>query len=310
MKCPFTWVKATSGPNGSGHQFYQRAEYRGPLIIVRGIELPCGKCVVCRRNKAAEWSARLMHESEYYGSKFFLTLTYHPDSLPVSPKGLPTLEKSALQLFFKRLRKRLGKTKIKYFACGEYGERTERPHYHAIVFGWQPEDIFQVRQKGDNKIMSSVLLSETWGLGEVTIGAVFDNSIYYVAGYVLKKMGKQRLGDRLPPFLLCSQGLGLRYALDHIKEIEGCDLRAGARRIATPRYYLNKLGDEVKRNATRKAIKRITKLEGVVSNKYLESYGVDHHADLIDCVRRARIHEYMRLVKQRDVSTRSKKSDV
>lgn len=303
----------SSGPSGAGKQFYQRAEYRGPLGIVRGIELPCGKCVVCRRNKAAEWSARLLHESEYYKDKVFVTLTYHPDTLPMSESGLPTITKSALQLFFKRLRKRLGKDiRIKYFAAGEYGERTERPHYHVIIFGWQPspDDLFVVRRKGKDVIMSSVLLSEIWGLGEVTVGAVFDNSIFYVAGYVLKKIGKQKLGDRVPPFLLVSQGMGLRYALDHLKEIEGCDLRAGARKIATPRYYLVKLGDQVSLAAKYAGSKSVLRLEGKVSRKYLEDYGVKHHADLIDSVRRARIHEYMRLIKQRDVSSRNRNTDV
>ena len=73
---------------------------------------------------------RVVHESYYWDSCIFLTLTYDDDHLP--PNG--SLVKSDLQKFFKRLRKNSGK-KMAYFACGEYGEQTARCHYHVILFG-------------------------------------------------------------------------------------------------------------------------------------------------------------------------------
>ena len=97
-----------------------------------GLEVPCGKCLHCRKKQRSEWAMRLYHELGYHQDSVFLTLTYNDKSLPKND----SLVKRDLQLFFKRLRKALpSDKKIKYFACGEYGDDKECPHYHAIVFG-------------------------------------------------------------------------------------------------------------------------------------------------------------------------------
>lgn len=93
--------------------------------------VPCGQCIACRLNKVRDWTLRIMHEAKFYKDNVFLTITYSPENLPADG----SIHKEDLQLFLKRLRKALGEEKIRYFACGEYGEKYSRPHYHLIIFG-------------------------------------------------------------------------------------------------------------------------------------------------------------------------------
>ena len=86
---------------------------------------------MCRIALSREWATRVLHESDYWDHSCFTTLTYNNEHLPKDG----SLHKDELQKFFKRLRKYLGDRKMKYFACGEYGDEGHRPHYHAILFG-------------------------------------------------------------------------------------------------------------------------------------------------------------------------------
>ena len=110
------------------------------------ISIPCGHCIGCRLKYSRIWADRCMVEASYHEDNVFLTLTYDNDHLPkpldyitdtgerkVSPVN--PLEKRELQLFIKRLRKKFPEQRIRYFACGEYGGKTMRPHYHLILFG-------------------------------------------------------------------------------------------------------------------------------------------------------------------------------
>ena len=95
--------------------------------------VPCGKCLACSSNYRRDWVARMLLESQAHSDSVFITLTYSDENLP--DRG--SLVKRDLQLFLKRLRRRLdrlNRDKIRYFACGEYGDNTNRPHYHAIIW--------------------------------------------------------------------------------------------------------------------------------------------------------------------------------
>lgn len=105
----------------------------------------------------------------------FITLTYSPENLPENN----SLSSRDLQLFFKRLRKKIHPHKIRYFACGEYGERFKRPHYHAIIFGL------------DNCHLTWQTIHDCWNKGIIDVGSVTKDSISYVAGYVSKKMNNE-----------------------------------------------------------------------------------------------------------------------
>lgn len=143
------------------------------------VEVPCGRCHACRKERSKAWALRLMLESLYYRDSIFLTLTYDDLHIPLVHNGdkCPySLKKDDLQRFWKRLRKDLDYQgrKIKYYAVGEYGDETFRPHYHAIVFGLSKYD--------------EELIKDNWSNGLVDVGNVDMASCNYVAGYIQKKL--------------------------------------------------------------------------------------------------------------------------
>jgi hypothetical protein len=119
----------------------------------------------------------------------FITLTYNDENLPVDH----SIHKEELQKFFKRLRKNTG-VKIRYFACGEYGskKKTFRPHYHAVIFGYDFPDKRLWSKKRGNLLYTSKILDKAWQhKGWASIGDVTFESAAYVARYTMKK----RKGD-------------------------------------------------------------------------------------------------------------------
>lgn len=148
------------------------------------VTVPCGQCIGCRLERSRQWAIRCVHEASLHKLKCFVTLTYNEKSLP--PGG--TLDKSHFQKFIRSLRKAYGQ-KIRYFHCGEYGEKDQRPHYHAILFGVDfPDKTFHTRNSRQETIYKSETLDRIWGKGFCTIGAVTFESAAYTARYVLKKV--------------------------------------------------------------------------------------------------------------------------
>lgn len=150
-------------------------------------KVPCGKCVGCHLEYSRQWAMRCVHELQQHTFSSFITLTYEDDQL-VWHEGAkrPTLHPRDLQLFWKRLRKEYGKG-IRYFAAGEYGDVTGRPHYHAIVFGHDfPDKKFHSFKNGYIEYRSRAL-NDLWGHGDCAIGSATFESCAYVARYVLKK---------------------------------------------------------------------------------------------------------------------------
>lgn len=188
-------------------------------------EIPCRTCYSCRKSHALSWSERIMAELPYHDSAYFVTLTYHDSCLPHNSRGYSTLSTDDLQRFWKRLRKTQD-TPIKYFACGEYGGTTYRPHYHAIVFGLKLDDlrIHQVDYQTGQTLYYSDHLASIWNNGFVSVGDVTIASARYVAGYVDKKLDHPRSGqfykalDIEPEKLYISNGIGLRAYEDKIKD--------------------------------------------------------------------------------------------
>ncbi len=174
MACyhPLTAYKAVGG----GVTF-KRHESAGVKVA-----LPCGRCIGCRIDRSRQWAVRCVHEASLYEDNSFITLTYAPDFLPEGG----TLIKRHFQLFMKRLRK-IAKKKIRYYHCGEYGEELGRPHYHALLFGYDFPDKILWKEIRGNRIFTSGLLDETWGKGFCSVGAVSFQSAAYVARYILKK---------------------------------------------------------------------------------------------------------------------------
>jgi len=155
--------------------------------LVRRLDLPCGQCIECRLNRSREWAIRCMHEASLYDKNSFVTLTYAPERSP--PNG--SLRHRDFQLFFKRLRRRLSRDAtraIRFYMCGEYGPATLRPHFHALLFGYRPDDLVYYRKSRQGKLYTSAFLEEVWGNGFVTVGDVTFESASYVSRYITDKI--------------------------------------------------------------------------------------------------------------------------
>lgn len=240
------------------------------------IYVPCGKCLYCRTQRRAEWVLRMSHERTHWPSACFVTLTYSEANLPTGG----TLNKPDLQKFFKRLRK--SKRKIKYFANGEYGDSTNRPHYHAIIYGVDVSEAKTIQQH--------------WPHGHTYTGCAEPDSMRYVAQYIDKKIyGKaadKHYDGRTPEFQTCSQGLGLGWLLnnaDDITEHHNIAIGSGERRI--PRYYQKKLdelghtnsmwhSEEKQRKAIYEADNNL-QASGYKDGKLLYEYDMETRRDII-----------------------------
>uniref|UniRef100_A0AAU8B937 Replication initiator protein n=2 Tax=Dulem virus 91 TaxID=3145802 RepID=A0AAU8B937_9VIRU len=221
-----------------------------PSDFYDGVPFPCGQCLPCRINRRRVWTLRLMLESYFHENSAFITLTYSDENLPYNLEGLPCLCKRDFQNFMKRLRKWYNK-KIRFYACGEYGSKTYRPHYHAILFGIAPHELDPLYLQYGGKGPRSPLLS-LWSFGLVHVGDVSKESIQYVAGYVTKKF--TRKGDGFTPeFSLMSRmpGIGAK-AIDNVasvlekyqlQEKGGRQLRIDGKTWPLGRYLLGKLSD-------------------------------------------------------------------
>lgn len=176
------------------------------------IELPCGECPACRLSKANEWATRIECETKTWNNKgIFVTLTYNNPNLPKNKDGIPTLVKSDIQKFKKKLRKYVKKHKeafytwenpntgkiekpVRTFECGEYGPKRGRPHYHMIIFNWEPRDLKEKKISKDGfKLYTSKTLQEIWGKGFIIIGKISYESASYVARYTMKKNGMAKI---------------------------------------------------------------------------------------------------------------------
>lgn len=210
------------------------------------ITVPCGKCMACLANRRSEWVTRLEQEKKDSNSSHFLTLTYATN--PTTEEGIPTLSKRDVQLFMKRLRKALKGQKIKYYLVGEYGSKTLRPHYHALVFGL-PYD-------GDKLLK---LIMESWQNGFVQVGTVTSKSISYTLKYMMQPVEerKRTYGYVQLPFALMSKGLGSRYISNHEKWHKkdvnrNYVVKEGGAKSRLPRYYREKIYSKYELDKQRK----------------------------------------------------------
>lgn len=161
---------------------YKKSYMGTDPTVPKSLQIPCGKCLQCKADQSLMWSIRGYHESTLHPYNSFLTLTYDDEHLPADKK----IDKRTLQLFIKRLRKAVAPLKLRYIACGEYGEKSRRPHYHAIIFG---TDFLHDKLPITDKLYTSQTVIDCWPQGFVSIAPVTMSSICYVCGYVLKKAG-------------------------------------------------------------------------------------------------------------------------
>ena len=227
---------------------------KNKLGEINYIQVPCGKCYACQQTKSLEFAFRLYQEVNHSMNAYFVTLTYEDSNLSFalneeSGEMQPCLVKKDLQDFFKRLRqyctRQIDKEmKLKYFACGEYGFKFHRPHYHFILCS--SNILLNVEQALE-------ACEKSWNLGFVEIKPAHQNNIHYVTGYVTEKlMETQDIRFResefipiVPEFRLLSNNLGLSY-VDEFRQYHLADrsrffCNYNGHKINMPRYYRERL---------------------------------------------------------------------
>lgn len=216
------------------------------------IRLPCGKCAGCRLEHSRQWAVRCVHEAKMHELNCALTLTYSKDHLPSGG----SLRYEDFQGFMKRLRKFVSPVRVRYFACGEYGEVGYRPHYHALIFGMDFLDkkLWKKTDAG-SLIYRSKVLERLWPLGHSSVGEMNFQSAAYVARYAMKKLNGDvvdsrsygrvdlRSGEILPlvaEFIHMSlkPGIGRAWIEKYVDDVYAFD-RVVVNGVETkpPRYY-------------------------------------------------------------------------
>lgn len=206
----------------------------GRPLVETNLQLPCGTCIGCRLTRAQHWALRCRLEAQDHEHTCVATLTYDDAFLP------PTLQKRDFQLWMKRLRtmnRTRRSSRLRYFACGEYGERFGRPHYHAILFGVKSTD-------GS--------IDNAWQRGLTHTDNVSVEAINYVCNYTTKKLGwtwnpndrEERVDPQTgelftwqPPFQLMSRRPGI--GANAKKHYQSWALHAinNGTKLSVPRFY-------------------------------------------------------------------------
>lgn len=245
----------------------------------------CGSCIGCQLDRAQDWTTRLAQELHFHADASFCTLTYADEWLPPNH----SLSVRHVQLFIKRLRRAIHPKRISYFVAGEYGEKTLRPHYHAIIFGHDlrgPKVIGKSRN-GEHLRYNSPALEALWSdpetrqpYGLVEAGSVTPSSIAYIAGYCVKKVGQalspiviDENGEFIPAepeFILASKNpaIGLRYWQKYGQQAVNHDnVIIDGKKKPLPKYYSKKLQDDYPEEVIRVKTARIQRAKQNTANR-------------------------------------------
>lgn len=156
---------------------------KGVPMFYQKFPVPCGKCIGCKMTQARQWSVRCALEQRMHDRSWFVTLTFAPEHYPKDVKEL----KPILQKFMKRLRFHYSDQEIRFFACCEKGENTERWHYHLILFGLRFNDLVFFKMHANHPYYRSQSLEKLWPFGHSMVGEAAADNISYVCRYVEKK---------------------------------------------------------------------------------------------------------------------------
>lgn len=218
--------------------------------------VPCGKCYVCLQKRRNDWIFRINQELKVSTSAFFITLTYDDLYIPIDENNNFTVSKKDVQLFMKRLRKKIQPYKVRYFVVSEYGGLTKRPHYHMILFNFPHKEFF----------VNDVVCT-SWKNGFVSVAKVNPARIAYVTKYCMQF---DSLPEYLKPnFMLCSRrpAIGSNYLSENVKKYHREKLDSSVSyngfKFRMPRYYQDKIFDD--------DAKLLLKIKGHVYSKLSDS---------------------------------------
>lgn len=254
-----------------------------PPLGTANIALPCNKCDGCKQARANTWARRCEHEASLYQSNTFLTLTYDDDHLP----SKAYLRPEDLTNFHKRIRAHVNRScrgvnsdrsrPLRFFACGEYGDRGGRPHYHTLLFNVGFNDAKQVGAD----LYESETLNKLWPLGQARFGPATPAAANYIAKYTMKNQRPSRSADPRRendadedgeyierPFLRASQGIGAGWLQKYHRDlVRGYLVTSEGQKTTIPRYYKNRLKD-----GGEKTTPSASPPEGLANNQYKETY--------------------------------------
>lgn len=300
----------------------------------------CGRCPPCRARKIDEWAFRLCQEEKRSLNAYFLTLTYNEESVPISDNKFMTLLKKEvttkylydysvepprryrnpdfnhkyikrdLPSFFKRLRKTQPDVPIKYYAVGEYGSQTKRPHYHMILYNIvAPMHPIGLDANGNMKYICRTI-EKCWPFGNVDIGGLTSDSAAYCAKYISKhkRIPEHPRDDRQKEFSIMSKGLGDNYITDAIIKYHQDDLSRnyitlpGGYMKALPKYYRTRIYDEDQRNYQNRRIKKeVKQAEDKERADFARRFGNDFDYDAyILGVKKSRLRQFWKNIKKRE----------
>lgn len=213
----------------SREQLYQR--YGSSHLLT----LPCGKCLNCLMARANTWAVRCCLEASLYDQNYFVTLTYDDLHIPFTSK----MVKKDFQDFIKRLRKEF--PGVRYFACCERGEHTQRLHIHAILFNLQLKDLKYVGKREVGYCWKSASLERIWSKGLTDLGEVSLQSCRYVARYAQKKLTNPNTKNDEWLVMSLKPGIAQRYFEEHFQDIYDTDYIyfnfGNKTRVKPPRYF-------------------------------------------------------------------------
>lgn len=182
--------------------------------------VPCNHCMNCRITKQSQYeflaTKELLYQYSLGRGASFVTLTYSDDNVPLNSKGFLTLDKTHLTLFNKRCRRDLEYYHIplnyKFFACGEYGDKFQRPHMHIVFLGL-------------DDVICKKIVFRNWKYGLSDVGPLSNGGLRYVLKYCSKSDVNAsssilyKSNDVELPFIRKSVAMG-RYWLDcHLNDI-------------------------------------------------------------------------------------------
>ncbi|QCS36519.1 replication initiator protein [Capybara microvirus Cap3_SP_443] len=234
------WDEYLAAKRDGDEETLSRAPYYGATRVV---QIPCGQCIQCRLDKSRKWANRMMAEARCWDHNYFVTLTYDDNHLPIrdwfhdedgSIQEGVTLLPDEISKFMKKLRvyyeRRTGKTGIRFFGCGEYGEKSGRPHYHIILFNCELDDLKPYKATECGPLFNSAFLESIWSdeygqKGYVTVAPFTWDTGAYVARYIMKK----QLGPpaysyynehrKIPEYVIMSRNPGIgKFYYDQKKD--------------------------------------------------------------------------------------------
>lgn len=219
------------------------------------VQVPCGNCIECRKQKASEWRVRLAEEIECHKYNYFVTLTFSPEQLKALCEKTHMGECNylagyATRHMLERWRKTYKKS-LKHWLITELGhESTERIHMHGLILSDEELHFKEIERKKDGMMAEW----QYWKYGNIFVGDYVNmKTVNYIVKYINK------LDTDHPTFhgqIFASPGIGKAWIERH-KDDNTYRYKPGSsrtdytlntgNRVKLPTYYKNKLYNEEER---------------------------------------------------------------